>query len=208
MEITLSYGQIAALFGTMLILAFVPGVSVLIVSSRAAGMGFMHGVSATAGIVAGDIIFIVLAIYGLALLSELMGSGFGYIKLLGGAYLIWLGTSFLRKATSPTELKNAADSSLTASFLSGFLITLSDQKAILFYLGFFPAFVDLSRLSALDTAIVIATAALSICLAKLSYALMAARAGARFENPVARGRINLTAGLVLMAVGVILLLRI
>ncbi|HBE31773.1 MAG TPA: hypothetical protein DD990_10680, partial [Cyanobacteria bacterium UBA11368] len=50
--------------------------------------GFIHGVFATIGIVLGDIIFIIIAIWGLSFLAETMGNLFVLIKYIGGAYLI------------------------------------------------------------------------------------------------------------------------
>ena len=76
MESSLTPGSIAALFGSMMVLAFIPGISVLVVSARSAASGFTHGVFTTIGIVTGDIIFIILAIYGLSVLAEFMGSRF------------------------------------------------------------------------------------------------------------------------------------
>ena len=147
LESSLSLASVFALLGTMIVLAIIPSVSVLAVSARAAAFGFAHGMFTAFGIVIADIIFILLAVYGLALVAELMGEQFTLIKYIGGAYLIWLGISLWRtdsRVRKPDEVKQ---SSLGSSFLTGFLITLGDQKAILFYLGFFPAFIDLSRMT-------------------------------------------------------------
>ena len=55
----------------MIVLAIIPSISVLAVSARAAAFGFTHGMFTALGIVAGDIIFILIAVYGLALLAGL-----------------------------------------------------------------------------------------------------------------------------------------
>jgi threonine/homoserine/homoserine lactone efflux protein len=84
LETSLTFGRIAVLFGVMAVLALIPGGSVLTVSARSAAWGFIHGVLTTAGIVAGDIVFILLAILGLSVLVEAMDSLFFLIKYLGG----------------------------------------------------------------------------------------------------------------------------
>jgi len=63
-----------ALFIIMLLLAIIPSVSVLTVTSRSITSGFTHGVFTTLGIVAGDIIYILIAILGLSFLAENLGS--------------------------------------------------------------------------------------------------------------------------------------
>ena len=146
----------------MVVLAFIPGVSVLAVSARSAAYGFTHGVFTTIGIIVGDIIFITIAIYGLSVLAELMGSRFVLVKYLGGAYLMWLGVALWREKPKAEEVEGNIESSLLSSFLTGLFITLADQKAILFYFGFFPAFFDLSTFSFFDTSIIIVIATVAI----------------------------------------------
>lgn len=188
-------------------LAIIPSVSVLAVTARSAAFGFTHGVLTALGIVAADILFILIAVYGLALMAELMGAQFKLVQYLGGAYLIWLGISLWRadaKARQSDEIKQSSHSS---SFLTGFLITLGDQKAILFYLGFFPAFVDLSRMTPADTLIIIMIAIIGVGGAKLVYAYLADRARTVFKNTRAVRGINILAACVMIAVGLTLLLK-
>jgi threonine/homoserine/homoserine lactone efflux protein len=207
MDSSLTLGSIAALFGSMIVLAFIPSVSVLVVSARSAASGFIHGVFATIGIVVGDIIFIILAIYGLSVLAELTGSRFSLIKYLGGAYLIWLGIQLWRSKPDTGEVANNIEPSLLSSFLAGLFITLGDQKAILFYLGFFPAFLDLSSVTLADTGIIILIATLSVGGAKLVYAYMADRASLLLLSSRATRIINSVAATVMTGVGVLLVVK-
>ena len=207
LETTLSLASILALLGTLIVLAVIPSVSVLTVSARAAAFGFTHGMFAALGIVIADIIFILLAVYGLALVAELMGEQFTLIKYIGGVYLVWLGISLWRADARARKTEAIRQSSLGSSFLSGFLITLGDQKAILFYLGFFPAFIDLSLMTPTDTLIVIIIAIIGVGGAKLVYAWLADRASLLFKNAQAVRGINMLAGGVMIAVGVFLLAK-
>ncbi len=190
----------------MTLLALVPSVSVLAVSARAASSGFRHGVYVTLGIIAGDTIFIVAAIFGLHLLAEAMGDTFVFIKYLGGAYLIWLGIRMWLSGAGMTTGQTEADTSATSSFMTGLLITLGDQKAILFYLGFFPAFMDLKALTVLDAFIVIAIAAVAVGGVKLGYAWAASRAGALVGARIGQ-TLNIVAACVMIVVGAVLILR-
>ena len=151
----MSPSTVAALFGVMVVLALVPSVSVFTVSTRSAAYGFIHGVFVTMGIAVVDIFFILIAIFGLSVLAEAMGSLFIFVKYLGGAYLVWLGVALWRSRLSELQAGDIRESSLLSSFLAGFFITLGDQKAILFYFGIFPAFFNLATLSYLDMGIII-----------------------------------------------------
>lgn len=207
MESSLTPANIAALTGIMVLGALVPGVSVLAVSARSAALGFAHGVLTSVGIVVGDIVFILIAIYGLSVLADLMGSHFALIKYLGGAYLIWLGIVLWRSKPKADRVEGNSKTTMPSSFLTGLLITLADQKAILFYLGFFPAFIDLSTLSLADTSIILVIATVAVGGPKLLYAFMAERAGLIFRNSKATRAINIATGSVMVGVGVFLVAK-
>jgi threonine/homoserine/homoserine lactone efflux protein len=165
----MTLNSMIALFSAMVVLASIPSVSVLAVSTRAATFGFIHGCFITLGIVVGDIIFILIAIGGLSFLAETMGSLFILIKYLGAAYLIFLGIRLCRAKLQTMETEENIESSWLSSFLTGLSITLADQKATLFYLGFFPAFLDLSKISYWDTAMLIGITIVAVGGVKLGY---------------------------------------
>ncbi|GJL77944.1 MAG: lysine transporter LysE [Nitrospinaceae bacterium] len=205
MQTSMTFSSVTALFGAMIVLAAVPSVSVLSVSARSAAFGFTHGVFTTLGIVVGDIIYILLAIYGLSVLADT--SLFVWLKYLGGTYLIWLGIALWRSKPKAVDDEGSKESSWHSSFLTGLLITLGDQKAVLFYLVFFPAFIDLTAVTILDTGIIIAIATITIGVAKLSYAYLAVKAGGLFDSSKANKGINIAAGMVMIGVGVFLVVR-
>lgn len=195
----------AALFIVMVLLAAAPSVSVLMVTARSASHGFIHGVFTAIGIVSGDIFFILLAIFGLVLLAEAMGNAFVLIKYLGGAYLIFLGINFWWERTKVAKDLVATESSLLSSFLAGLLVTLADQKAILFYLGFFPAFPDLSAITLLDTGTITGITIVAVGGVKIVYAYLADRARLVANTGQTEG-IKITAGCVLVLVGLYMIL--
>ncbi|TVQ24337.1 MAG: LysE family translocator [Leptolyngbya sp. DLM2.Bin15] len=203
MQSSITLGNVFALFGAMVVLALIPSVSVLAVSTRSATSGLIHGALTALGIVLGDIIFILIAILGLSLLIEAIGPFFVLIKYLGAAYLMVIGVQLCRAKPASLEVGEMIPSSHLSSFLTGLLITLADQKAIFFYLGFFPAFLDLSKVSYLDAGIIIATAILSVGGVKLGYAILADRARLLVSAKVRRS-LNWLAGIVLIAVGIFL----
>lgn len=191
----------------MIVLALVPSVSVLAVSARAAAFGFSHGLFTALGIVVADVLFILIAIYGLALIAEMMGEQFRLIQYLGAAYLIWLGVSLWRSEVRTRSSDEPRRSTWLSSFLAGLLITLADQKAILFYLGFFPAFIDLSVMTPADTLIIIVIAILGVGGPKIGYAFLADRASLLFKDSRALRGLNVLAACIMIAVGLALLLK-
>ncbi|MDX1512130.1 MAG: LysE family translocator [Gammaproteobacteria bacterium] len=198
---------IAALFGTMLILSAAPGPSDFAVVARSISAGFIQAIIMVSGIVVADFLFIALAVLSLAEVAESMGNLFLLVKYACGIYLVWLGVGSIRRRPKTEEVPEMGEASGYSSFLGGFMITLGDPKAIFFYLGLFPAFVDLPNITVADTILIMIIATVVIGGVKITYAWLADRAKLMFENPATRKKMDMTAGIVLIGVGVFLILN-
>ena len=164
----------------MIALAAIPSTSVALVVTRSATLGVANGIAASAGIVLGDLVFIALAILGLTVVAKAMGSLFMFVKILGGLYLLWLGFSlFFKKGSSKiTASKNNSKWSLLASFMAGFILTLGDIKAIVFYASLLPLFIDLSAVRTPDIAVIVFITLFSVGGVKSIYAISASKLAA------------------------------
>ncbi len=186
----------------MLGLAAVPSASVALVVTRGAALGVRDGAAVAAGIVFGDLVFVALAILGLHAIAETMGSFFVVVRYAAGAYLIWLGVGLIR-SRGRTSLKAAepSRSTLFASFASGFVLTLGDVKAILFYASLCPAFVDVTSLGFGDVAVVVLITITAVGGVKLAYAFAARSIVLRLESRKRDKVVLSTAGTVMVGTG-------
>ena len=167
--------EIITLFGIMALLAALPSASVALVIARSGTLGVANGAAVIVGIILGDLLFILLAIFGLSFIAETMGSLFIIIKYLGATYLLWLGYTLIT-SKSRVEIaidKTAQKQNLVTSFIAGFILILGDIKAIIFYASLFPVFVDLSKLQVSDALIIISVMVVSLGSVKLLYAFLA-----------------------------------
>jgi threonine/homoserine/homoserine lactone efflux protein len=170
--------------------------------------GFRAALAVIWGIVLGDIIFLLFAVFGLSMVARALGNLFFLVKICGGAYLVWLGVKIWLQKPEPVQIhQNSAIRSKWGNLVSGLIITLSNPKVILFYCGFLPTFFDLSTLTIIDLAfvVVIITAVLSGVLT--TYAYLASRARRMFTNQRAVKRLNRAAGGVMVAAGVAIAVR-
>ncbi len=203
--------NVVALFVTMLVLSAVPGPSDFAVVARSLTAGFSHGLCMVGGILLGDFVFILVALYSLDAVAETMGPLYVVVKFLCGGFLVWMGISAWRAKARPpalgTEPGERTRHSRLSSFLSGWLITMGDPKAILFYMGLFPAYLDLSEISMTDALTIMLLATVVICGVKLTYAWLADRARRWFENTRLMTGLNRVAGTVLVGTGLFLIIR-
>ena len=197
-----------ALYTTMIILALLPGPGVIVVVARALDSGFRQGLATAMGILSGDFIFIALAIFGLAALAEVMGSFFVIVKYAGAAYLIYLGFQLITSSSNnntPSEAPKPTNYS--ANYLVGLATSVSNPKVTLFYLSFFPAFLDLENISATDIALLFMIATFSVGLVMAGYAYVAAKTKSSFAASPKTQYLKLGSGALLIGGGVFVALR-
>ena len=205
-ETQFTFGSLSAFVGTMAVLAVVPGPSDLIVVARSISSGLVQGLLTVLGIITGDLIFIAIAVLGLATLADSASGGFAVLKILGAVYLGWLGATSCLAACRPSTPDPIHEldlpSAKASGFISGLLITLADPKAILFYAGLLPGYLDLTQATAIDTGIVAGAAILIVGIVKGTYAFLAERSRHLLTNPKAQQTLQLLAGLTLIGTAI------
>ncbi|MBC3910687.1 LysE family translocator [Undibacterium umbellatum] len=124
----------------------VPGPATLLVAELAR-FSTQRAAVAVAGIVMGDIVLIALSAAGFAVLMQSLSWLLPGLRMLGAAYLLYLGIGLLcnRNLTKQQESKPAS-----ASFVRGLLITISNPKPILFFSTFFPLYIPPAQSSAVQ----------------------------------------------------------
>ena len=127
-----------------LLLNISPGADSLYIVARSVTQGTRAGVAAALGIGAGCCVHVFAAALGLSALLAASSSAFTFIKLLGAAYLIYVGVSLLcRRSSAPVRLADTVTvSSWRAIFAQGFLTNVLNPKVVLFFLAFVPQFID------------------------------------------------------------------
>ncbi|MBU4519431.1 MAG: LysE family transporter [Gammaproteobacteria bacterium] len=123
-----------------------PGNLALITSTSKGGM--RGGLAATLGVIAGDQVLMWMAVAGVAALLAAYPAAFAAVQWLGAAYLAWLGWKML---TAKPGAKPVLNIRPRQYFQQALTITLLNPKAIVFYMAFFPLFVDPAKHQGLIT---------------------------------------------------------
>ncbi|MBK9360619.1 MAG: LysE family transporter [Rubrivivax sp.] len=127
-------------------LSLTPGPNSLLVLTHGALHGHRRTLFTVAGGALGFTALIALSMVGIGALLQASAQALTVLKLVGGAYLVWLGIQLWR---SPPVLLQAAPGSTDARgrtlFRQGLLTAMSNPKALLFYGAFLPQFIDLQR---------------------------------------------------------------
>ena len=198
---------ILAFSGALFIFMASPGPGTFAVVARALGSGFSHAFSMSLGMVLGDLVFLLMAIFGLNVIAQIMGDVFVLVKYIGGIYLIYLGIKIFRSKPSSKTIQSSKGKSLVKDFISGFLVCISNPKVILFYLGFLPAFVNLSTLTTSDIFLVSFLVVFILTIVLGGYSYFASKAREVIKKPRTQTMMNRFAGSIMFGAGTALILK-
>jgi len=151
------------------------------------------------------LVYILAVLLGLAAIAQEFHDVFFAIRLLGGAYLIWLGISMFRASISVHTSEAPVERGHGAAYRSGLLVTLGNPKVMLFYGGLLATFIDIEALRSVEMMIltVLLIADFGCILAAYAYSADRARRAIR-TSAVARW-FNRVSGTVLIGSGTALI---
>jgi threonine/homoserine/homoserine lactone efflux protein len=192
------YGAFVA---AILIFLAIPGPGNLALITSTGKGGIAGGLAATFGVIAGDQVLMWLAVAGVAALLATYPAAFHAVQWLGAAYLAWLGMKML---LAKPGSKPVLDIQPHHYFKQAGLITLLNPKAIVFYMAFFPLFVDPTRHQGMLTfGVMAATIATLTFLYGLGVVLLTHHLAERLRaNPVIGRVMEKIAGVFLLGFGI------
>lgn len=186
----------------------VPGPGIAAVVGRALGTGFAGTVPMVLGILAGDLIYLVFALFGLAAVAAWFGPFFIVVRWAGAAYLLYIAWKFWTARPGAEQIGAKSGDGAWRAFLSGLALTLGNPKAIVFYLALLPTVIPLDKpitmLGFMELVGIVTTVLLAIGLA---YAALAAAARELLRGSTAVRALNRTAGAIMAGAAVLVVAR-
>ena len=192
------YGAFVA---AIIIFLAIPGPGNLALITSTSKGGLAGGLGATFGVIAGDQVLMWAAVAGVAALLLAYPAAFHSVQWLGAAYLAWLGAKMLLAKPGAKPILNIEPRHY---FRQAALITLLNPKAIVFYMAFFPLFVDPARHQGFLTfGVMAATIAVLTFVYGLIVVLLTHHLAQRLRaNPVIGRILQKVAGLFLLGFGI------
>lgn len=202
-----------AFFAASWVIAISPGSGAVLSMSHGLAYG-MHRSSATiAGLQLGLAVILLIAGVGVGALLLASATAFTVVKVLGAAYLIWLG---LKQWRSPVDaqapaagtalVKHPGLPTVRERVLTGFMTNVTNPKGIVFMVAVLPQFIDPHRPLWLQLLILLVTSIGVDLVVMHGYAFLASRAQRWLATAKARRAQNRVFGGVLMAMGASLIM--
>ena len=132
---------------TSIMIILIPGQDMVLVLSRSLIQGKKAGVITALGVSVGLMGHTLLATLGLGAIMMASQWVFDAIKIVGAAYLIYIGVQLLRAKDQSVQTKELENTSYKKMFLQGALSNISNPKITIFYFSYLPQFIVESTLS-------------------------------------------------------------
>lgn len=192
------YGAFVA---AIVVFLLIPGPGNLALITSTSKGGIRGGLAATFGVILGDQVLMWAAVAGVSAVLAAYPAAFKAVQWLGAAYLAWLGLKMLLAKPGAAPILNIRPRHFLRQALT---ITLLNPKAIVFYMAFFPLFVDPARHQGLITfgAMAVTIAALTFLYGLTSTLLTHFLAERIRANPRISATLEKLAGTFLIAFGI------
>lgn len=200
---TLTLNQLLLYAGALFVLFMTPGPVWVAMLARTIAGGFRSAWPLALGVVVGDVMWSVMAILGVSWIVQQYDGFLTVLRFIACATFLFMGWAVLRSAGKTIS----TDSRLTrpgvaAGFLAGLAVIIGNPKAILFYMGMLPGFFDLAALTRWDIVAIASLSGVMPFVGNLIMAVFIGRVRSVLTSPGAMRRMNLTAGGLLIAVGI------
>ncbi|BFM48217.1 LysE family translocator [Marinomonas sp. THO17] len=131
--------------GVVMATVSLPGPAVLLTLNNAVQKGLIKTFAGISGIALAILLVATLSATSLGIILAGSAVAFNLIKIAGAVYLIYLGVKLWRSKVSFIEQTSTKESSLFRCFMEGFLVSITNPKAIVFFMSIFPQFIDVHQ---------------------------------------------------------------
>ncbi len=184
------------------VIVTIPGPTVLMIVSYALGHGKRAAYAIVAGVALGDFTAMTASMLGLGALLATSAEIFTVVKWIGAAYLIYLGVKLWRApVSSGAEITAPVEWTRWRVFVNAYVAATLNPKGIVFYVAFFPQFIDTTQSMTGQMAILVPTFVFFGTTNALFYALLASWAKNLIRKPAVQRGVNRTGGGLLIAAG-------
>ena len=180
-----------------------PGPGIAAIVARVLGRGMNGAVAFTAGVALGDVVWLTVAILGLAVVAQTFHGVFLAIKYAGVAYLLYLAWKLWTAPVQSHDVPaDTPDIKPVRLFLAGLAVTMGNPKVMVFYLALLPNIIDLAHVTLAGWLALSGVTLGVLAIVFGAYVTLAARTRRLFTSPRAMRLVNRGTGAVMASAAV------
>lgn len=192
---------------TAIVIAVTPGPGIFYVAARTLAGGRAEGLASSFGTGLGGLVHVVAGAVGVSAIVMASAEAFTALKLVGAAYLVWLGVKTIREAKQPILTDDQVETTGSRrAFREGIIVETCNPKTAAFFLAFLPQFVDPAQGHVAVQFIVLGLVSVTLnTLADVAVAYMASSVrGTLTRRPTLLRRIREGSGVMICGLGAML----
>lgn len=192
--------------GALVLLWITPGPVFVALTARALSGGFRSAWPLAVGVTIGDILWPLVAIFGLTWIVSQFSHLMAVLHWVAAIIFVVMGVLLIRHAGNSiiSSEGRLTRPGLWPAFSAGVAAVIGNPKAILFYMGVLPGFFDLTKVTVPDIAAILLLSASIPLMGNLFTAFAVGQARRLLSSPQALWRLNVAAGSLLVAVGLLI----
>ena len=202
---TITSAQLFLYFGALVILFLTPGPVWIAIIARTVSGGVKSGMSLVLGVSLGDLLWPIMAYFGLGLLISLYSDILILVRYMAAIILVIMGIQTVlasRKGIKAND--DLTKSGFFAGFTAGLIAVTANPKATLFYLTLLPSFFNFGEIGLTDLAIISGISFAVPLLGNVLMILFLAKAKTFLSSPSAVRVTNIVSGILLVVVGIVI----
>ncbi|WP_340677390.1 LysE family translocator [Paraglaciecola sp.] len=188
--------------GVAIATILLPGPAVMLTINNSIQRGLFRSLAGVLGIAIAILLVAVISATSLGIILAGSVIAFTVVKIIGAAYLIYLGIKMWRTKEASGARSNLQEISFFKCFIEGFLVSISNPKAVIFFMSIFPQFIDLSQEYRPQFILLAVTFSVLVIVIHTAYALFSSFAKSKLSSSKGNGVLNKVSGGIFVGFGI------
>ncbi|MDP2520938.1 LysE family translocator [Neptunomonas phycophila] len=188
--------------GVAIATILLPGPAVMLTLNNSIQRGILKSLAGILGIALAILLVAIISATSLGIVLASSAIAFNIIKIVGAAYLIYLGIKMFRSEATNNDLFKEQEGSFFKCFMEGFLVSVSNPKAVIFFMSIFPQFIDLTQEYTPQFILLAVTFSFLVIVIHTIYAVSASFAKSKLSSQNGSSLLNKISGGVFVSFGV------
>lgn len=188
--------------GVAIATILLPGPAVILTVTNAIQRGLLKSFAGILGVASAILMVAIISATSLGIILENSVMAFTVVKIMGAVYLIYLGVKMWRTKEVNSVRPGRPEASYLKCFIEGFLVSISNPKAIIFFMSIFPQFINLSQEYKPQFILLAVTFSLLVIVIHTTYALFSYFAKSKLSSTRGNKVLNKVSGGVFVGFGI------
>lgn len=188
--------------GVAIATILLPGPAVMLTLNNSIQRGILKSLAGILGIALAILLVAIISATSLGIVLASSAIAFNIIKIVGAVYLIYLGIKMFRSETTNNDLFKEQEGSFFKCFMEGFLVSVSNPKAVIFFMSIFPQFIDLTQEYTPQFILLAVTFSFLVIVIHTIYAVSASFAKSKLSSQKGSSLLNKISGGIFVSFGV------